>query len=214
MCTKEMASTIEVEAGSAEQNFQVKTCPRCGAELFEDMDICYGCLFDFTREAGRRSDNPSFPPDLFEEDMQPRDLFPVWDEAEADPPAEPEPAVSPEPQPCAHMGSPDDTASLRVRSACKRIGVRVDTPGAATIVSVGKEGLTVGRDESCDVVLRSRAVSRRHLRIMPAVGGVYLSDLGATNPTLVAGVPLEGEREVPVGTEVDVCGANLRVTSL
>lgn len=25
-----------------------KACPRCGAKLFEDMDVCYGCLFDFS----------------------------------------------------------------------------------------------------------------------------------------------------------------------
>ena len=27
-----------------------KVCPRCGEELFEDMNICYGCLFDFDHE--------------------------------------------------------------------------------------------------------------------------------------------------------------------
>ena len=27
-----------------------KRCPRCGELLFEDMDVCYGCLYDFTRE--------------------------------------------------------------------------------------------------------------------------------------------------------------------
>lgn len=29
--------------------YGVKTCPRCGAQLFEDMDICYECLYDFNR---------------------------------------------------------------------------------------------------------------------------------------------------------------------
>ena len=24
-----------------------KVCPRCGARLFRDMHICYGCLYDF-----------------------------------------------------------------------------------------------------------------------------------------------------------------------
>ena len=27
----------------------MEKCPRCGAELFEDMDVCYGCLYDFTK---------------------------------------------------------------------------------------------------------------------------------------------------------------------
>ncbi len=25
-----------------------KKCPRCGQELFEDMDVCYECLFEFS----------------------------------------------------------------------------------------------------------------------------------------------------------------------
>lgn len=29
-----------------------KTCPRCGAKLFADMDVCYGCLYDFNRDSG------------------------------------------------------------------------------------------------------------------------------------------------------------------
>ena len=28
-------------------NDEIKICPRCGARLFADMDVCYGCLFDF-----------------------------------------------------------------------------------------------------------------------------------------------------------------------
>ncbi len=28
---------------------RTKVCPRCGAEVFADMDVCYGCLYDFTR---------------------------------------------------------------------------------------------------------------------------------------------------------------------
>lgn len=34
--------------------YQKKTCPRCGAELYEDMGVCYGCLYDFTRDEPRR----------------------------------------------------------------------------------------------------------------------------------------------------------------
>ena len=29
--------------------YETKLCPRCGAELYADMSICYGCLYDFTR---------------------------------------------------------------------------------------------------------------------------------------------------------------------
>lgn len=29
---------------------EIKTCPCCEATLFADMDICYGCLYDFSSE--------------------------------------------------------------------------------------------------------------------------------------------------------------------
>lgn len=29
--------------------YATKVCPRCGSELYADMDVCYGCLFDFDR---------------------------------------------------------------------------------------------------------------------------------------------------------------------
>lgn len=34
-------------------SYQTKVCPRCGAELYADMNVCYGCLYDFTRDAPR-----------------------------------------------------------------------------------------------------------------------------------------------------------------
>lgn len=33
--------------------YEKKTCPRCGSELYADMSVCYGCLYDFTRGEGR-----------------------------------------------------------------------------------------------------------------------------------------------------------------
>ena len=33
--------------------YGVKRCPRCGAELYADMSVCYGCLYDFARDGAR-----------------------------------------------------------------------------------------------------------------------------------------------------------------
>lgn len=33
--------------------YRTRVCPRCGSELYADMDVCYGCLYDFGREAER-----------------------------------------------------------------------------------------------------------------------------------------------------------------
>lgn len=42
-----------------------KLCPRCGAELYADMGICYGCLYDFSR--ARESSPPEGMPAVPEE---------------------------------------------------------------------------------------------------------------------------------------------------
>ena len=31
--------------------YETKICPRCGAKLYADMNVCYGCLYDFSRNA-------------------------------------------------------------------------------------------------------------------------------------------------------------------
>lgn len=41
---------------SGEEAGGLKTCPRCGAKLFADMDVCYGCLYDFATEHERPVD--------------------------------------------------------------------------------------------------------------------------------------------------------------
>lgn len=36
--------------------YETKFCPRCGAELYADMNVCYGCLYDFSRDGSRVRD--------------------------------------------------------------------------------------------------------------------------------------------------------------
>lgn len=39
---------------SAQHKCTTKRCPVCDEELFEDMNICYGCLYDFSRTSSDR----------------------------------------------------------------------------------------------------------------------------------------------------------------
>ena len=88
----------------------------------------------------------------------------------------------------------------------------VRTPSVDVWVSVPSRGVTVGRDDGNDVVLHSRAVSRRHLRLAPTPDGMEASDLGATNPTRYRGRDVRGSVIVPYGDSVDVCGCVLTMT--
>lgn len=38
-------------SGANDEAGATKTCPRCGAVLFSDMNRCYGCLYDFPEQA-------------------------------------------------------------------------------------------------------------------------------------------------------------------
>jgi len=42
-------------------DYATRVCPRCGEMLFADMDVCYGCLYDFTREEGPVLGAPQLP---------------------------------------------------------------------------------------------------------------------------------------------------------
>lgn len=46
----------------------------------------------------------------------------------------------------------------------------------------------IGREDSCDVVIADRQVSRFHARLVPGDGGVYLEDLASKNGTYVNSV--------------------------
>ncbi len=73
------------------------------------------------------------------------------------------------------------------------------------VVQVGEDQVTIGRDESNDVTLRSPFVSRRHARIFRENGAYFVESLGM-NETLVANrhVPHRERRKIDYGDEVRI----------
>lgn len=62
--------------------------------------------------------------------------------------------------------------------------------------------VTIGRDAACELVLESRYVSRRHVRIEQQGDSFVLFELGSSNPTLVNGVPVSGSRVLESGDAI------------
>ncbi len=65
----------------------------------------------------------------------------------------------------------------------------VQVPGLAPSIEVGEQGLVLGRDPQCEVVLDPElypAVSAKHARLRVDGEALWLEDLGSTNGTLVA----------------------------
>ena len=70
-----------------------------------------------------------------------------------------------------------------------RLAIR--TPDGTWEVPLRQDGLTIGRQSDCDVVLNLSRVSRQHARIERRGDDFWLRDLGSTNGTLVAGRRIE-----------------------
>lgn len=200
------------------KEYATKVCPRCGEELFADMRVCYGCLYEFpsardvpapagpaapkTEESASVAEEPALPGLVEDEPF-------LWDVGL--PPAE--------------SGWEDDTLDLsgvgneaiamaasspETQPSSREVLCWVRTPSMEVRLPIPNEGLVIGRDRTSDVVLRSRAVSRSHVRILPARDGeegMCVIDLGATNPAMFSGREVRGEVLVPLGWTVSICGA-------
>jgi hypothetical protein len=71
----------------------------------------------------------------------------------------------------------------------RTVGTLVVAEGSdrGTAFDVREAGVTIGRDEGCDVALADDAVSARHARIAVSDGRAQLIDLGSSNGTSING---------------------------
>ena len=232
-----------------EEELGTKICPRCGEELFSDMDVCYGCLYDFTRERGRsRSDQAyggrtagsrgrnegafalasGMPATGMTEAKTARersdDPLDGIELDEIDGMDGDDDAFASTPRHGKHSCSPDDTLDLAGSDVVSISTTPDDEPPARPTFRLvadstdmlvrfplTRAGVMVGRAESNDIVLRTRSVSRSHLRLVPQDDSVLVEDCGATNPAVVAGKPLEGSAVLRPGEFVVVCGTSIGV---
>ena len=240
----------------------LKTCPRCGAKLFADMDVCYGCLYDFTKEVRR-------PPEVEAVDPAGVTSVPLDEpfsaaggengtssvsEAVRQPggrnaaaaPGEMGERRSPIrsrkcggcetessgvsfsaparvfPTALGDVGAAADgqsgpalgkeTKSLEpVASLARPTHVCIVMGSLAMGIGVPEEGLTLGRDRSCDLVLDCPSVSPRQLAIRREDDGLCAQDLGASNPVLLNGWALSGACSLRVGDKLEVRGSGLSI---
>ncbi len=218
------------------EDAQTKVCPRCGAVLFADMDVCYGCLYDFTRDsagwhgtvAGGFAGKPELTAQvpLVDDSLDTIAIDEIDDEDDSDGAVgERRAAVdeAPSAQKPRHRrsstsegDSADSTLDLSsaVTAAGESAGglsVLISSPTMRVCVPVPEQGLLVGRDESNDIVLRSRTVSRNHLRLVPQGRSLAVEDLGATNPAMLLGAPIGQQSQIGPGQSVAICDTTLTV---
>ena len=166
MSIDELTLGSESAWASEEPRAGSKRCPRCGELLFEDMDVCYGCLYDFSREPYRLPEGmigPTFEPELDEADMEP-----VATEKDA----QTKPDV------------PDGMCGTRradvAPSACmplqksrphgRKLLLRTSEVGLG--LPIPSRGLTLGRASDNDIVLQTDRTAEYHLVLVPRTDDV------------------------------------------
>lgn len=77
-------------------------------------------------------------------------------------------------------------------------------PLAGSTVPLSPTSISIGRSPSCTLVLEDSYASSRHARIFPKDGTWWLEDLGSTNGTTLAGHPVHGTVELPMGVPVRI----------
>jgi len=76
------------------------------------------------------------------------------------------------------------------------------TSGAEEYVSLDQGTTTIGRSDSCDIVVQSSTVSRLHARIVLEHDRYMLYDAGSANGTFLNGEPLIGARQLSTDDEI------------
>ena len=73
---------------------------------------------------------------------------------------------------------------------------------------------TVGRQDDCQLRIKSSQVSRKHCELFEKKGLLLVKDLGSSNGTYVNGKRIEGQRVLEPGDELTIGKVKLRVAKV
>ncbi len=215
---------LEGEREKRQPTSLTKTCPRCGAVVFADMDVCYGCLYDFTRPSldypGSGTPEGEISPPAAEAAPHPVATPRIVTSAPAIPKASAPHAMASaallEAPPLAPREIVEEVPSEAPREegadAARSTGggrffLRVRWRGVEVLVPLEGAGLTIGRLPQSEIVLSDFTVCDEHARI--ALSGehatVVLMDRRAR--ATKDGADVRGSTELAAGEELDIAGA-------
>lgn len=73
---------------------------------------------------------------------------------------------------------------------------------------------TLGRQETCQIQVKSSQVSRRHCELYEKKGVLLVKDLGSSNGTFVNGKKIRGEKALQAGDELGVGQVRFKVEQI
>ena len=91
------------------------------------------------------------------------------------------------------------------------IVVGVEGVAAGRRYEVGTAGLSAGRSDDNDIVLKDDDVSRAHAKFQYDNGSLWLRDLGSRNGVFVNDVRLTNHKELRVGDKVRIGGSTFEI---
>ncbi len=81
-------------------------------------------------------------------------------------------------------------------------------------VKLGDGVTTVGRQDDCQLRIKSSQVSRKHCELFEKKGLLLVKDLGSSNGTFVNGKRIQDQRVLEPGDELTIGGVKLRVAKV
>jgi pSer/pThr/pTyr-binding forkhead associated (FHA) protein len=86
--------------------------------------------------------------------------------------------------------------------------------GASTTIQLGDGVTTVGRQDDCQLRIKSSQVSRRHCELFEKKGLLLVKDLGSSNGTFVNGKKIQDQRVLEPGDELTIGQILLKVAKV
>ena len=152
-----------------------KRCPRCGELLFEDMDVCYGCLYDFTRQPYHIPEGMLDAPCFSERRDVPEPLPELDEPSGLDVPPTKELPVSPGPVQIPTL-TPKPTypnsAVSEHRGPSQGFHVYLSTHELQLGMPLPEKGLMFGSAPDNNVVLQDQSIAPHHAVFMPRANDV------------------------------------------
>ncbi len=85
---------------------------------------------------------------------------------------------------------------------------------ASTAIKLPDGVVTAGRQDDCEVRIKSSQVSRKHCQLFEKHGMLLVKDLGSSNGTFVNGKKVEGQRVMEPGDELGIGPIVFRVEKI
>src|SRR3954451_3549896 len=86
--------------------------------------------------------------------------------------------------------------------------------GASETIKLGDGVTTVGRQDECQLRIKSSQVSRKHCELFEKKGLLLVKDLGSSNGTFVNGKRIQEQRVLEPGDELTIGQVKLKVAKL